>query len=203
MADTFEYALAQQGTTPAQQQGKAQRSTADKAKSGLQGLSAFNTATGLMGNALIGGVPGMALGLANAVVNGPTMMANLANKIAGVFNDGTGAYSGLSTSIGGPSIGGTGGFDMSITGPAPTSGPSANFGAAMNSVTNQIAQAIAASQRGDSGPSSGPSPGGGGTVGEGGMNEGHSGDQGSKFNQGGLVSPQSAGGLQDLMRGYI
>ena len=203
MASTFEEALAQQGTTPAQQQGKSQRSTADKAKSALSGLSAFNTATQLMGNPAITGPYGTALTIGSALVNGPTMMANLANRIAGIFNDGTGAYSGPSTFEAGPSLPGTFGADMSVTGPAPTSGPSANFNAAMNSVTNQIAQAIAASQRGEHGPSSGPSPGGGGTVGEGGMSAGHSGDHGSKFNQGGLVSPRSTGGLQDLMRGYI
>ena len=194
MADTFQSALAQQGTTPAQQQGKSQRSTADKAKSGLQGLSAFNTVTGLMGNAVIGGPLGIGLGIANAVVNGPTMMANLANKIANAFNDGTGAYRGSSTFEGGPSIAGTGMADMTVTGPAPTSGPAPNFAENMANVSNLVSQAVADSTRGD-GASKGDGMGYGGDPSEGGYGAGRA--------KGGLVSPQSAGGLQDLMRGYI
>jgi len=199
MADTFQSALAQQGTTPAQQQGKDQRSTADKAKSGLQGLSAFNTATGLMGNALIGGVPGMALGLANAFVNpqsitgpfnaGIAALNNIANRISNAFNDGTGAYKGPSTFEGGPSIGGTGGFDMTVTGPAPTSGPSANFADAMANVSGLVSQAVADSTRGDGASSGGGDYGGG--------------QEARGVAMGGLVAPRGTGGLQDLMRGYI
>ena len=202
MADTFQSALAQQGTTPAQQQGKAQRSTADKARSGLQGLSSFNTATGLMGNALIGGVPGIALGLANAVVNpqsitgpfnaGIAALNNIANRISNAFNDGTGAYQGSSTFEGGPSIGGTGGFDMTVTGPAPTSGVAPNFAENMANVSNLVSQAVQDSTRG----------GGGGGGSSGGGDYG-GGQEARGVAMGGLVAPRGTGGLQDLMRGYI
>lgn len=204
MADTFQSALAQQGTTPAQQQGKSQRSTADKAKSAITGLSAFNTATNLMGNTAIGGPLGLGLSLGSAAINGPAMMQGLANIIgAGVAafggNDPNVAGS-LSSSI--TDTYGQGGNNGMFGGANPSdfSGAQASTTGYGRGLTPDEISAVYGDVIG--GEPSGGSPSGGGDPGPGAVG-GDLGNDGGKFNQGGLVSPQNTGGLQDLMRGYI
>lgn len=202
MADTFQSALAQQGTTPAQQQGQKGKSKGNLP--GLvQGLSAVNTVANLVGQGITG-IPGMALGLTNAAINGPAMMQGLANAIGA----GVAAFGGNDPNV-------EGSLSSSIV---DTYGPGGNngmFGGASPSDFSNAQASTTGYGRGLTpdeisavygdvigGEHGGGSPSGVGDLGPGSVGP-DLGNDGGKFNQGGLVSPQNTGGLQDLMRGYI
>jgi|DEB0MinimDraft_6_1074348.scaffolds.fasta_scaffold03087_2 hypothetical protein len=194
MADTFQSALAQQGTTPAQQQGQK-----GKAKSNVpgivQGLSTVNTVANLVGQGITG-IPGIGLSVANLAMNGPAMMQGLANMIgAGVaaFGGNNPSVSGsLSSSIADTyGQGGTGGMFGGSGAGDFTSGQMSTTGYGKGLTPDEVSAVY-----GDviGGEHSGPSSGGGDYGG---------GQEARGAAQGGLVAPRGTGGLQDLMRGYI
>ena len=202
MADTFQSALAQQGTTPAQQQGQKSKSKGNMPGM-VQGLSTANTVANLIGRGITG-VPGVALGLTNAAINGPAMMQGLAN----VIGAGVAAFGGSNPNV-------AGSLSSSIADTYGLGGNNGMFGGASPSDFSNAQASTTGYGRGLTpdeisavygdvigGEHSSGSTSGGGDPGPGAVG-GDLGNDGGKFNQGGLVAPQNTGGLQDLMRGYI